>query len=138
MRGDVMRRKVLVLSIVFILTFSLYMIITGFSCKTNVYLSNFSVSDERDLITLNVDVSDSIGHIRSFKDDKSVPNEHYLKFYSTWGGLNSSLGAKSEYTISLDEEDNAIYIFDGQEYKLVLFKKDNLWYKVSWGAYYEK
>lgn len=131
MFGDVMRRKLLVSAIAFILTFSFYMIITGFSCKTNVYLSNFSVSDDRNSITLTVDIPSSMGYVRGYKDDKSVPNEHYLKFYSAWGGLNSSLGAKSEYTISLDEEDNAIYIFDGQEYNLVLFKKDNLWYKVS-------
>ena len=42
---------------------------------------------------------------------------------SAWGGFNSSIGAKSEYTLKLDPDDTEIYIYRGDGgYELVLQK----------------
>ena len=44
-------------------------------------------------------------------------------FYSAWGGFNSSLGAKNEFTLKLDAEDSEIYVYHGDGgYELALEK----------------
>ena len=46
-----------------------------------------------------------------------------IHIYSAWGGFNSSIGAKSEYTLKIDPDDTEIYIYRGDGgYKLVLQK----------------
>jgi len=50
-----------------------------------------------------------MGYIRGYKDEGGGVKPHYLKFYSTFGGLNSSFGAKSEFVLELDEDDNEIF-----------------------------
>ena len=49
---------------------------------------------------------------------------HYLRFYSAWGGFNSSIGAKQEFVLELAPEDTEIYVYHGDGgYELAL-KKD--------------
>ena len=46
-----------------------------------------------------------------------------MHFYSTFGGLNSSLGAKNEFVLELDENDTEIFFYRGKGgYDLVLEK----------------
>lgn len=63
------------------------------------------------------------GITRGFKDNGGGVKPHYLTFYSTFGGLNCQLGAKSEHTLTLDKDDTEIYFnrADGG-YELVLQK----------------
>ena len=47
-----------------------------------------------------------------------------MKFYSAWGGFNSSIGAKQEFVLELTPEDTEIYVYHGDGgYELAL-KKD--------------
>lgn len=64
-----------------------------------------------------------MGYIRGFKDVGGREKPHYLTFYSTFGGLNSSFGAKNEFILELGENDSEIY-FNRKDggYELVLQK----------------
>lgn len=99
-----------------------YCIGSGFVIRTDVGLHDFSVSDDGAEFTLNTAVYSSMGFTRGFKD-KYEGNAHHLTFYSTFGGLNSRFGAKSEHKLTLGKDDAEIYFnrADG-EYELVLQK----------------
>lgn len=91
--------------------------------KTDVALGEYSVSEDGTKLTFHTGVMSSMGYIRGFKDNGGGVKPHYLTFYSTFGGLNSSFGAKSEFELELDENDTEIYFgrSDGG-YELVLQK----------------
>ena len=63
-------------------------------------------------------------YVRGFKDEGGGVKPHYLKFYSAWGGLNSSIGAKSEYVLKLDPNDTEIYVYHGDSGYSLALKKD--------------
>ena len=99
---------------------------TGFVKRTDVALFDYSVSEDGTVITFNAQVMSSMGYTRGFKDHGGGVKPHYLTFYSTFGGLNSPFGAKSEFTLELDEDDNEIYFNDSDYgYKLVLQKNES-------------
>lgn len=100
-----------------------FLIGTGFNKKTDVALTEYSVSEDGKKLTFNAGVMSSMGYIRGFKDNGGGVKPHYITFYSTFGGLNSSFGAKSEFELDLDENDTEIYFCraDGG-YELVLQK----------------
>ncbi len=102
-----------------------YLMGTGFSKRTDVILIDYSVSEDGAEITLECGVASSMGYIRDFINDGGGVKPHYLTFYSTCGGLNSSFGAKNEFTLSLDENDTEIYFNrPGKGYELVLLKNE--------------
>lgn len=104
------------------LTFS-FLVGTGLCKRTDVILIGYSVSADGTEITLNTSVQSSMGYIRGFKDDGGGIKPHYLTFYATFGGFNSSFGAKDTFMLEVNEEDCEIYFnrADGG-YELVLQK----------------
>ena len=65
----------------------------------------------------------SAGYIRGYYDDGGGVKPHYLTFYSTFGGINSPFGAKSEFELDLNENDTEIYFCRANGgYELVLQK----------------
>lgn len=111
-----------VIAIIVILTASFF-VGTGFIERTDVILTDYSVSEDGTQITLNASVSSSMGYIRGFKNNGGGVKPHYLTFYSTFGGLNSKLGAKNEFVLEVNEDDSEIYFNRaGGGYELVLQK----------------
>ena len=109
-------------------------IASGFSIQTSAYITDdFIVSEDGGEITFKVGVGSSMGQVRGYKDEGGGVKPHYLKFYSAWGGFNSSIGAKNEYVLKLEPEDTEIYVYHGDGgYELTL-KKDvtsGEWYRV--------
>lgn len=100
-----------------------FVIGTGFTKRTDVILTDYSVSEDGAEIILKTSVSSSAGYIRGFKNDGGGVKPHYLTFYATFGGLNSTFGAKNEFVLEVDEDDSEIYFnrTDGG-YELVLQK----------------
>ena len=98
---------------------------SGFLPQTSAYLTDdFVVSEDGRQLTFRVGVASSMGYVRACKDEGGGVKPHYLKFYSTWGGLNSPLGARQEFTLELAPEDTEIYVYHGRGgYELAL-KKD--------------
>lgn len=96
---------------------------TGFNKCSNVALSDYTVSEDGAVLTLRTTLFTSMGFIRGFKDSGGGIKPHYLTFYSTFGGLNSSYGAKNEFQLQLAPEDREIYFNrPNGGYELVLKK----------------
>ncbi len=97
---------------------------SGFIKRTDVVLTDYSVSTDRTQITLKTSVLSSMGNTRGLVNDGGGAKSHYLSFYSTFGGLNNKFGAESEFVLEIDKNDEEIYFNrpDGG-YELVL-KKD--------------
>lgn len=96
---------------------------TGLMKRTDVALGEYSVSEDGKTLTFHAGVTSSMGYTRGFKDNGGGVKPHYLTFYSTFGGLNSSFGAKNEFELELDENDTEIYFERSNGgYELVLQK----------------
>lgn len=118
------KKKIVIVTIIVIGVLVLsFFIGAGFNRRTDVVLTEYFVSEDGKKLTFNVGVMSSMGYIRGFKNEGGGVKPHYLTFYSTFGGFNSSFGAKSEFELDLDENDAEIYFCraDGG-YELVLQK----------------
>ena len=86
---------------------------------------HYSVAEDGTAITLGVQVSSSMGYVRGFKDNGGGVKPHYLTFYSTFGGLNSSFGTVNAFVLELDPDDTEIYFNRPDNgYELVLIKEE--------------
>lgn len=81
----------------------------GFQKRTDVYLQDFSVSEDGSVVTMQTFTIGSMGYIRAM-ETKQVHNEIHCSFYRTFGGLNSSLGAEDTFEIQLDDSIEQIYL----------------------------
>ena len=118
------RKRIIIITeaIIFILIL-FFLISTGFRERTDVVLSDFNVSENGTKLTFQTTMTSSMGYIRGFKDDGGGVKPHYLTFYSTFGGLNNSFGAKYEFELELGEDDTEIFFNRaGGGYELVLQK----------------
>lgn len=58
-----------------------------------------------------------------FQDKSGGVKPHYLTFYNTFGGFNSSFGAKDHFVLELNPDDTEIYFNrPNNGYELVLQK----------------
>ena len=119
-----MKKKIIIILLTLLCIVAVWMIGSGFTVKTSVYITDdFIVSEEEDEITFTVGIGSAMGFVRDYKDEGGGVKPHYLKFYSAWGGLNSSIGAKNKFTLELSPEDTEIYVYHGNGgYDLVLEK----------------
>lgn len=103
-----------------------YLVGTGFMNQTSVVLTDYSESEDGTEITLHVAVASSMGYIRDYKDEGGGVKPHYLKFYSTFGGLNSSFGSENSFALDIAPDDSEIYFYQGDGgYTLVLKKNEH-------------
>ncbi len=129
-----MKKKVsiIVLAVLSIIIF--YLMASGFSIQTSAYITDdFVVSEDGSEITFKVGVGSSMGYVRGYKDEGGGVKPHYLKFYSAWGGFNSSIGAKNEFVLTLEPEDTEIYVYHGDGGYHLALQKDvtsGEWYRV--------
>ena len=87
-------------------------------------IADFNVSEQQDKMTIYTCVLSSAGYTRSVKDVSDDPEMMKLKFYSAFGGVNGSTGAKSVFDLSLSPECREIYVMLYDEYKLLIKKND--------------
>lgn len=108
--------------------FLIYFLSTGFCKRSDVILVDYSVSNDGTSLELTAGIPTSMGYIRGgqvrgFKNSGGGIKSHYLTFYSTFGGLNSSFGAKNVFTLELTEDTTEIYFNrPNGGYELVLIK----------------
>ena len=118
-----LKKKIIAAIAVLLVLASFYLAGTGFQKRTDVFLAEYSVSEDGAEMTFTTGIASSMGYIRGFKDNGGGVKPHYLTFYSTFGGLNSSFGAKQDFKLELDPEDTEIYFArPDQGYELVLVK----------------
>ena len=95
---------------------------------------DYSVSEDGTELTFRVGTWEPIGYIRGYKDIGGGVKPHYLTFYHTFGGINSSFGSKNTFTLELAPDDTEIYFYRaGGGYELVLVKGEETgqWLKPS-------
>ena len=118
-----MKKKIFLTIAVIVVLMLLMFICTGFRKRTDVVLFDYSVSEDGSEISLEIQVASSMGYIRGFKDKGGGVKPHYLTFYSTFGGLNSSFGSINEIELELSRDNTEIYFNrPGGGYELVLMK----------------
>ena len=125
-----MKKIITIILLVAVTLTAIYLIGTGYITNGGVYLGEYKVSEDGTEITFNAGVTSSMGFIREYKDEGGGVKPHYLKFYSAFGGLNGSWGAKKEFVLPLDADDTEIYFYRGNGgYELVLQKNEEsgLW-----------
>lgn len=117
------KRVAIISTLIVVVLIMSYLVGTGFRKRADVVLLDYSVSDDGTKLTFKTTIPTSMGYIRGFENNGGGVKPHYLTFYSTFGGLNSSFGAKYEFELDLNEEDTEIYFNrpDGG-YELVLQK----------------
>lgn len=121
-----MKKKVFVMLAIIAFVIGAFFIGSGFIKRTDVFLNDYSVSEDGTTISFDAQSASSMGYIRGFTDNGGGTKPHYLDFYSTFGGLNSSLGTASTFALEVDPEDTEIYFSrPNGEYELVLIKADN-------------
>jgi hypothetical protein len=120
-----MRKKICLVMLSMLGLIFAWMIISGYSYQTSAYITDqFVVSEDGKELKFTIAVGSPMGYVRGFKDEGGGVKPHYLKFYSAWGGLNSSIGAKSEYVLKLDPNDTEIYVYNGDSGYSLALKKD--------------
>ena len=120
-----MRKKICLVMLSMLGLIFAWMIISGYSYQTSAYITDqFVVSEDGKELKFTIAVGSPMGYVRGFKDEGGGVKPHYLKFYSAWGGLNSSIGAKSEYVLKLDPNDTEIYVYHGDSGYSFALKKD--------------
>lgn len=120
-----MRKKICLVMLSMLGLIFAWMIISGYSYQTSAYITDqFVVSEDGKELKFTIAVGSPEGYVRGFKDEGGGVKPHYLKFYSAWGGLNSSIGAKSEYVLKLDPNDTEIYVYHGDSGYSLALKKD--------------
>ena len=115
--------KVILTIAIIVVAMAFFLIGTGFIMRTDVVLYDYIVAEDGLAISLDVQVSSSMGYTRGFKNQGGGIKSHYLTFYSTFGGVNSSFGAINTFVLELDEDDTEIYFNrPNGGYELVLIK----------------
>jgi len=127
-------KKIIIISVLVIITIvGTYLIGTGFLKESEAYISDYTVSADGSEITIDVGVASSIGYVRKVSVHQQEGGKLYLDCYSAFGGLNGSWGAKSTYTIPLDENTTTIALYRNTNcYEVVLEKdSDGVWQRVK-------
>lgn len=98
-------------------------VLPGFQKRTDVYLQDFSVSEDGSVITVQTFPIGSMGFIRAM-EAKQMGDAIHCSFYRTFGGLNSRLGAKTAFEIRLDHPTERIYFDRGTSFGQLVLERD--------------
>lgn len=98
------KKKLSIIIVVLLLLGCAYYFGVGFLPATNVVVTDFQVSEQQDSMTIQTSIATSAGYTRSVKNVSDDPKKMMLKFYSAFGGVNGSIGAKSEFDLPLSPE----------------------------------
>ncbi len=117
-----MKKPLTIIAIIILLILGAYYIGLGFLPRTDVVVADFKISKQEDEITIYTYILSSAGYSRNVKNVSDDPEKMMLKFYSAFGGVNGSIGAKSEFDLPLAPECKEIYVLLYDDYRLTLAK----------------
>lgn len=120
--GLCMKKPLTIIAIIILLILGAYYIGLGFLPRTDVVVADFEVSEQEDEMTIYTYILSSAGYSRTVKNVSDDPEKMMLKFYSAFGGVNGSIGAKSEFDLPLSPECKEIYVLLYDDYRLTLAK----------------
>ncbi|WP_315115702.1 hypothetical protein [uncultured Clostridium sp.] len=116
-----MKKKIRIVAVLSLIIVTGLLFLSTGGKITGIMLTDYSISEDGNVMTLEVGVASSIGYIRTLKASEDG-NKKYITFYSTYG-FNSNIGAKDEFQVELHPSCDEIYFYRGNgEYKLKLQK----------------
>lgn len=126
-----MRMRKFILVLVFLAGFAggVLFVLPGFEKRTDVYLQDFSISEDGSVMTIKTSLFGSMGFIRDIETE-TIRNELHCSFYRAFGGLNSGIGSKNTFEIKLDDSTEKIYFDRGAEPDTIVLERDtgtNVW-----------
>ena len=117
-------KKIFLILLVLLLLAAAWFAGTGFTKRTDVFLTAYSVSEDGSRIHMQVGIASSMGYTRSFRAKQGGFNQ-YVTFYNTFGGLNSKIGAKNSFVLEIDPMNcDEIYFYHGDGGYTLVLKKD--------------
>jgi len=120
-----MKKIILLILCVVIFVPAVYILSSGFSKCGTVFIQNYTVSEDAQSMTITTAFASSIGYARKVSS-KQEDGNLYLVFISAFGGINGSIGAKNQYDLLLNDELDAIYIYNSDgSYRKSLEKDDS-------------
>ena len=121
-----MKKKIFIAAAVvlaaIILLLGIYAVGFGFTKITSVYVSDYIVSEDGTEMDIRIFVGSSVGFVRRVAARQEPDGRIYLDCYSAFGGINGSLGAKSEFVIGLPADADTILINRNDGYDVILVK----------------
>ncbi len=124
---DAMRKKkhspLPLLFIVFAAAMMIFFVSSGFKKRTDVYLQDFSVSEDGSVITVWTALAGSMGFIRAIETEQTGSALH-CSFYCAFGGFNSGIGAENCFAIHADASVETIYFDRGEEAGALVLERD--------------
>lgn len=126
-------KKIIIAFLIIITLFLAYFIGSGFGKISSANIYEYSISEDGKEITLNMGVASSAGYIRKVAINQQHGGKMYLDCYAAFGGFNGNIGAKSTYTLPLNEETTVIAIYrNTNAYEEVLVKdSDGVWQRTQ-------
>ena len=121
-----MKKKLLIIIVIIFLILIAMLIKSGFTKRTDVVLTGYTLSEDGTKMKIYTTVSSSAGYVRDVKVKQGGDNL-YLTFYSTFGFFNSDYKAKSQFEIELNPSCTEIYFYKGHGgYSLELQKNEEV------------
>ena len=99
-----------------------HLAITGFTRRSDVFMLDYSVTEHTGVVVMQVGVMSSVGYVRSMENVSDDPTAAQIEFYSAFGGINGSWGARNVYTIQPGAQCKEIYFRTYDGWRLVLEK----------------
>ena len=124
-----MKKKAMIGIVIVLVLCGGYFIGSGFWKNGSVYVEEYSVSADGREITLDIDTASSAGYIRKMAVSQQQGGHLYIDCYAAFGGINGRIGAKSSFTLPLDEDTTMIGIYRNKNcYEEILHKdEDGSW-----------
>lgn len=118
-----MKKTIIIFVGIVLVLGALYVLGSGFTKAGSAFIQDYAVSDYGTSMTITVGISGSVGYIRKVSVRQQEGGKLDLDCISAFGGINGSIGAKSEFVIPLDENTNMIGLYrNGNTYEVVLEK----------------
>ena len=116
-----MKKTIIIFVGIVLVLGALYVLGSGFTKAGSAFIQDYAVSDDGTSMTITVGISGSVGYIRKVSVRQQEGGKRHLDCISAFGGINGSIGAKSEFVIPLDENTNTIGLYrNGNTYEVVL------------------
>ena len=122
-RGKRWMKYLVGICVVVVAIVAIYLVGTGLLKRTDVVINEYALSEDAETMTVKAGPAGSMGYIRDVSV-KRDGNRLCLVFYSAFGGLNSSLGARNQFAFSVSGEVTEIAVYRGEgKYEVVLKKE---------------
>lgn len=118
-----MRKRLSSILVLVVLTGLALLAASGFEPRTDVCLYGFDVSEDGSVLTVRTTLMTSTGYTRAMAYE-TVEGTVRCSFLRTFGGMNSRIGARSEFTIGLDGSETQVRFDRGDGASQAVLEKD--------------